>query len=89
MSDSHSLSAPAHLREEVEFVSGRETCRAWCYKPVLTQKNLVLCIVMAPGFGGTRECGLEPYAEKFANAGYAVLLFDYRHFGASTGEPRQ
>jgi len=44
---------------------------------------------MAPGLGGTREAGLEPYASRFADAGYFVLLFDYRHFGASDGEPRQ
>jgi uncharacterized protein len=31
----------------------------------------------------------EAYAEKFARAGYVVVLFDYRHFGASAGEPRQ
>jgi len=44
---------------------------------------------MAHGLGGTRDAGLEPYAEKFSSAGYLVLLFDYRHFGASAGEPRQ
>ncbi|MGH8453188.1 MAG: alpha/beta hydrolase, partial [Nevskiales bacterium] len=36
-----------------------------------------------------RDAGLQPYAEKFVAAGYVVLLFDYRHFGASDGEPRQ
>jgi pimeloyl-ACP methyl ester carboxylesterase len=44
---------------------------------------------MAHGFGGTRDSGLEPFAEAFANAGLDVLLFDYRCFGESTGEPRQ
>ena len=44
---------------------------------------------MAHGLGGTREAGLPPYAERFAAAGMRVLVFDYRHFGASTGEPRQ
>jgi pimeloyl-ACP methyl ester carboxylesterase len=44
---------------------------------------------MAHGFGGTRDSGLEPYAEAFANAGLDVLLFDYRCFGESSGEPRQ
>jgi dienelactone hydrolase len=32
---------------------------------------------------------LWAYAERFAEAGVAALLFDYRHFGASSGEPRQ
>jgi pimeloyl-ACP methyl ester carboxylesterase len=44
---------------------------------------------MAHGLGGTRDAGLEPYAERFAAAGLRVLLFDYRHFGASDGQPRQ
>jgi pimeloyl-ACP methyl ester carboxylesterase len=44
---------------------------------------------MAHGLGGTKEAGLEPYAARFCDAGFAVLAFDYRHFGASDGEPRQ
>jgi fermentation-respiration switch protein FrsA (DUF1100 family) len=44
---------------------------------------------MAHGFTGVREQRLDAYAERFAAAGLAVLLFDYRHFGASAGEPRQ
>ena len=44
---------------------------------------------MAHGFGGTKDAGLLPFAEAFAEAGLDVLLFDYRCFGDSTGEPRQ
>jgi uncharacterized protein len=44
---------------------------------------------MAHGFGGTRDAGLLPFAEAFASSGIDVLLFDYRGFGGSTGEPRQ
>jgi uncharacterized protein len=44
---------------------------------------------MAHGFGGTMDAGLLPFAEAFAEAGLDVLLFDYRCFGGSTGEPRQ
>lgn len=44
---------------------------------------------MAHGFGATRDASLAPYAERFAAAGMHVVLFDYRHFGASDGEPRQ
>ncbi len=47
------------------------------------------CVVMAHGFGGTVDSGLLPFAERFAVAGLDVLVFDYRHFGASDGEPRQ
>jgi pimeloyl-ACP methyl ester carboxylesterase len=44
---------------------------------------------MAHGFSATRADRLPAYAERFAAAGLAVLLFDYRHLGDSTGEPRQ
>lgn len=46
-------------------------------------------VVMAHGLAGTRGMRLPAYAERFAAAGYACLVFDYRHFGDSTGEPRQ
>ena len=47
------------------------------------------CVVMAHGFGGTRDSGLEPYAERFRAAGADVLLFDYRGFGDSGDGQRQ
>lgn len=47
------------------------------------------CVVMAHGFGATKDAGLTPFAERFAAAGADVVLFDYRGFGASSGEPRQ
>lgn len=46
-------------------------------------------MVLAHGFAFTREAGLDVYAERFAAAGFAALAFDYRHFGASAGQPRQ
>jgi pimeloyl-ACP methyl ester carboxylesterase len=47
------------------------------------------CIVMAHGFGCTRDSGLLAFAQRFAAAGADVLLFDYRGFGTSDGKPRQ
>lgn len=44
---------------------------------------------MAHGFAGTRRDGLATFAERFARAGIAALLFDFRHFGESEGSPRQ
>ncbi|TDD89249.1 alpha/beta hydrolase [Saccharopolyspora karakumensis] len=46
-------------------------------------------IVMAHGLAGVKEQRLDAFAERFQAAGYACLVFDYRHFGASSGEPRQ
>lgn len=44
---------------------------------------------MAPPFGGIVDAGLDAFAQRFCAAGFNVLLFDYRHFGRSDGEPRQ
>jgi len=79
----------SHRRQDVEFTSHGTLCRAWLYRPDAPAATPTPCIVMAHGLGGTRDAGLDPYARKFADAGYLVLLFDYRHFGASDGEPRQ
>lgn len=79
-------------RSDLEFPSGGSTCRAWLYRPPATPGSvdgLRPCVVMAHGFGATRDASLEAYAGRFMAAGFAVLLFDYRHFGASDGEPRQ
>ena len=70
----------------VEFASAGTVCRGWWYRPAAANGA---CIVMAHGLGGVRTAGLEPYALRFAEAGFSVLLFDCRHFGASAGQPRQ
>jgi dienelactone hydrolase len=44
---------------------------------------------MAHGLGATRELGLDRFALRFQAAGFSVLAFDYRHYGASEGEPRE
>jgi fermentation-respiration switch protein FrsA (DUF1100 family) len=44
---------------------------------------------MGHGLGGTKELGLDAYAVRFQEAGFAVLAFDYRHLGQSGGKPRQ
>ena len=45
-------------------------------------------ITMAHGFGGTREHGLERFAQAFAAAGFVVLVHDHRNFGTSGGDLR-
>jgi fermentation-respiration switch protein FrsA (DUF1100 family) len=58
---------------------------AWLYRP----DDAEACVVMAHGLSAVRDMRLPAYAERFAAHGLAVLLFDYRFFGASGGEPRQ
>jgi dienelactone hydrolase len=74
-------------RIDVWFPSGDGECSAWFYRPA--GEGPFPVVVMAHGLGAIKEMGLAPYAERFVAAGYACLVFDYRHFGASTGEPRQ
>ncbi|MCW3012297.1 MAG: alpha/beta hydrolase fold protein [Solirubrobacterales bacterium] len=78
-------------RNDVTFPSGGERCAAYLYQPAggLDPADPVPCVVMAHGFSATRDDGLPAYATAFAEAGFAVLVFDYRHFGSSSGEPRQ
>jgi len=45
-------------------------------------------IVMCHGFGGVKP-HIDHYAALFAEAGFAVLLYDHRGFGTSEGTPRQ
>ena len=47
------------------------------------------CIVMAGGWCYVKELAQPAYASVFARRGLAALVFDYRHFGESEGEPRQ
>ncbi|MQA13304.1 MAG: alpha/beta fold hydrolase [Pseudonocardiaceae bacterium] len=75
-------------RSEVAFPSGGVDCAAYLYRPADAIDD-VPCVVMAHGFTATRDDLLPAYAERFVDAGCAVLVFDYRHFGASGGQPRQ
>ena len=81
-------SEPSSKRKNVSFKVKGTSISAWLYLP----DNLsvpVPCIIMGHGFGGTKDMGLESYAIRFLEAGFAVLIFDYRYFGESEGEPRQ
>ena len=75
-------------RTEITFKSCGATCAGWLYQPDDALEPAP-CVVMAHGFGGTREDAIPAFAERFAAAGMAALVFDYRHFGDSEGEPRQ
>jgi dienelactone hydrolase len=73
-------------RDDVTFDSSGERCAAWLYTPEGAAPHPI--VVLAHGFGGVRTARLWAFAERFAAAGMAALVFDYRHFGDSGGSPR-
>jgi dienelactone hydrolase len=75
------------VRHDVSFPSGDSTCAAWLYLPTGVPSPPV--VILGHGIGGTREMRLDAFAERFVQAGIAVLAFTYRHFGDSGGYPRQ
>ncbi|MEO8396966.1 MAG: CocE/NonD family hydrolase, partial [Chloroflexota bacterium] len=77
------------MRREIEFPSEGVQCRGWLYVPdqQLPDKKAP-AIVMANAISAVKEITLPGYAERFAAAGFIVLVFDYRHYGASDGTPR-
>lgn len=60
---------------------------AWWYLPEGPGPHPA--VVMAHGFGAVKEMFLDRFAERFVAAGLAVLVFDHRGFGGSSGVPRQ
>ncbi len=76
-------------KSESCFYSRGIRCAASVYRPDLREALNAPVIVMAHGFGCVRALRLPDYAQRFAAAGYTVVVFDYRFFGDSEGEPRQ
>jgi hypothetical protein len=75
-------------REDVEFSAAGTTLRGWLYRPEGASGDVPI-IVMSHGWSAVKEMWLDKYAEEFANAGMAALVYDNRNFGASDGKPRQ
>lgn len=83
---------PAAALSDVSFDSGGARCGAWYVaagSDGLATESGRPVVVMAHGFGGTKDSGLQPFAERLAAAGLDVLAFDFRGFGTSGGTPRQ
>ncbi len=77
---------PEGSLETVYFPASDSTqLEGWLLRPHAASAPLV---IMAPGLTGTKDGHLEPLAWRFVGAGFAVLLFDFRCFGGSEGEPR-
>lgn len=75
-------------RTRISFESKGLNCAGYLYRP-LDRGGRLPCVILANGFSNTMDWILPAYAERFAAAGFAVLIFDYRYFGESEGQPRQ
>ncbi|TKY89755.1 hypothetical protein EX895_001540 [Sporisorium graminicola] len=94
-------STSAFRREDIKFAPGKDLCSAWLYRPTgpplrpasgdssFTNSKQYSAMILAHGTGGIKEMGLDRTASKFVELGIICVVFDYRHFGASGGEPRQ
>jgi pimeloyl-ACP methyl ester carboxylesterase len=76
----------AVTRHDLTFDSSGDDCAAWLY-PAAGGEEGTPVVVMAHGLSGTRRDRLGVFAERFAAAGFAALVFDHRGFGDSGGEP--
>jgi pimeloyl-ACP methyl ester carboxylesterase len=77
----------SYTREDTTFDSHGTSCAAWLYRPEGVERPAI--VVMAHGFGAIRALRLDAYATRFAQAGFAALVFDYRGWGDSPGQPRR
>ena len=81
------------MREDISFDAESATLRGWFYAPdAADASGGHPCVVMAHGFSAVKEQHLDDYAEVFAAAGLACVVYDNRGFGASDaapGKPRQ
>ncbi|MDH3539238.1 MAG: alpha/beta fold hydrolase [Acidimicrobiia bacterium] len=78
------------MRREVEFRSETpgEIIRADLFTPD-TGEGPWPVVIMGGGWCYVKELIMPEYAQFFLEVGVAALIFDYRNFGASDGEPRQ
>ena len=74
------------MREDIAFDANGTALRGWLYLPEGATRRCP-AVVMAHGFSALKEMGLDDYAEVFAAAGLACLVYDQRNFGASDGTP--
>lgn len=76
------------MRTEIGFDAAGTTLRGWLYQPEHVPPPFP-CVILTHGFSAVKEMGLDRYAEVFAAAGLASVVYDHRNLGASEGQPRQ
>lgn len=77
----------AVTRAPIEFTSDGLVLRGYLFSPD-ERDGPHPTVVMSHGWGATLRMGLDAYAERFAEAGFAALAYDNPNIGMSEGEPR-
>ena len=77
---------PSRTTVRIPTASGDEL-EAWQYLPEGNEPHPA--VVMAHGIGAIKAGGLAPFAERFCRDGFAAVVFDYRQWGGSSGQPRE
>jgi uncharacterized protein len=76
------------MRIDIASASEGTTCRGWLYLP--THRPAGACVpavVMAHGFSAVKKMRLDRFAQAFAAAGLASVVFDDRGLGARHFDP--
>ncbi|SKG69892.1 X-Pro dipeptidyl-peptidase (S15 family) [Mycobacteroides abscessus subsp. bolletii] len=82
----------APIRSDVVFHRDGISISAWHYRPgsdALRTEQGAPAVILGHGYGLTRDCGLQSYAERFSAAGLHAVVIDYSGFGASGGQHRE
>ena len=78
------------MYKDIEFLSQNVILRGRLYLPKMASSKKHPAIIMAHGFTSTvNNMTADKYAERFREAGFAVVIYDHRNLGISDGEPRQ
>jgi len=83
---SDNAAAPSRTTVRVPTASG-DDLEAWLYLPEGDGPHPA--VVMAHGIAAIKAGGLAPFAERFCREGFAAVVFDYRQWGGSSGQPRE
>ena len=73
-------------RQNVVVEANGEKLAGWLCRPDEIGPHAL--IIMSHGFSALMAMGLDDYAATFAEAGFSVLVYDHRNYGASSGWPR-
>jgi fermentation-respiration switch protein FrsA (DUF1100 family) len=84
------VSAADFSKQAVSFQVGNDTIRADLYLPAgASATKLVPAVVVGGSLTSVKEQMSATYARELASQGVAALAIDYRHYGQSSGQPRQ